>query len=404
MTTLQFNPLDPSMLDDPFDTWKELREKAPVTEFSPNFYYIARYQDAVDVFRNFRSFSNDWLPVSGMFGAEDPEMEKTVQEMDPPRHGPIRRLYLTALAPAKVAAAGPHVSQLCRELVGASVAKGSADLMEDLAIPVPSKVIMHMLGIPESDQSFVRPWIDAIIEGANPTTMISTGGMGFEQVRQHLADFNAYVDGLIAQRKNAAEPPDDLITRMLRHTDEEGHTFHDLEIRTQVRFAIMAGNETTTHLIGNLLYFLARDPALFERIRGDRALGPVFIEEMMRHHSPVQVMFRKCVVETVLEGVTIPAGAQVAIGIGSANRDERIYEHPEQVDIDRGECPAHLGFGTGAHLCVGAPLARLEAQHTLDAVLDLVPAMELAPGFTYEKVDFFFMRGPKRLDVVFPRS
>lgn len=404
MTATLFNPLDTSLLDDPFDIWAELRATAPVTEFAPNFFYIARYEDSLDVFRNFRAFSNDWLPVSGMFGAEDPEQEKTVQEMDPPRHGPVRRLYLTALAPGKVAAAGPRIAELCHEVVGAAAAKPTADLMEDVAIPVPSKVIMHMLGIPESDQTFVRPWIDAIIEGANPTSMIGGGGMGFDQVRQYLAEFNAYIDGLIAQRKGLEDGPDDLITRMLRHTDEEGHTFTDLEIRTQVRFAIMAGNETTTHLIGNLLYFLARDPALLERVRAERALVPVLIEEMMRHHAPVQVMFRKCVADTVVAGVTIPAGAQVAIGIGSANRDEKIYEHADVLDLDRGECPAHLGFGSGAHLCVGAPLARLEAQHTVEAVLDLVPAMELAPGFAYEKVDFFFMRGPKRLDVVFPRS
>lgn len=404
MTATLFNPLDTTLLDDPFDIWAELRATAPVTEFAPNFFYIARYEDSLDVFRNFRAFSNDWLPVSGMFGAEDPEQEKTVQEMDPPRHGPVRRLYLTALAPGKVAAAGPRIAELCHEVVGAAAAKPTADLMEDVAIPVPSKVIMHMLGIPESDQTFVRPWIDAIIEGANPTSMIGGGGMGFDQVRQYLAEFNAYIDGLIAQRKGLEDGPDDLITRMLRHTDEEGHTFTDLEIRTQVRFAIMAGNETTTHLIGNLLYFLARDPALLERVRAERALVPVLIEEMMRHHAPVQVMFRKCVADTVVAGVTIPAGAQVAIGIGSANRDEKIYEHADVLDLDRGECPAHLGFGSGAHLCVGAPLARLEAQHTVEAVLDLVPAMELAPGFAYEKVDFFFMRGPKRLDVVFPRS
>lgn len=402
MTT--FNPLDTEQLADPYERWTEVRGSCPVAEPFPGMTYVARYADALEGFRDYHAFSNAWVPpgILGGGASEDPEQEQTVQEMDPPRHGPMRRMYLTALSPGNVAAAEGYVADVCSRLVARFATRGRADLVAELAVPVPSEVIMHMIGVPEGDHPRVRAWIEHILEMADPTRMMTMGADGaLDDVRVSIDAFNAYVDDQIAQRRRAAAPPDDLITRMIRHVGDDGRRFSDLEIRTQVRFAIMAGNETTTHLIGNLLHTLASRPDLYARVRDDRSLVPVAIEESLRHDSPVQVIFRKAVTERALDGVTIPPDQMVAFGIGCANRDETVWPDAAEFSLDRPGDSRHLAFGSGPHLCVGAPLARLEARQALNAVLDAIPAMSLAPGFEYERVNFFMMRGPKRLDVVF---
>lgn len=403
MTEL-FNPLDTEQLADPYARWADLRRRCPVSEAFPGMTYVGSHAEALDAFRDFHSLSNAWVPpgILGGGASEDPEQEQTVQEMDPPRHGPMRRLYLTALSPGKVAEADAYVGDVCARLVARFADRGRADLVAELAVPLPSEVIMHIIGVPEGDHPQVRAWIEHILEMADPTRMMAMGADGgLDEVQSSIQAFNAYVDNQIAQRRDAADPPDDLITRMINHLGDDGRRFTDLEIRTQIRFAIMAGNETTTHLIGNLLHTLASRPDLYRALRDDRDLVPVAIEESLRHDSPVQVIFRKAVAERALGGVHVPAEQMVAIGIGCANRDEDVWPDAEEFRLDRDERGHHLAFGSGPHLCVGAPLARLETRHAINAVLDAIPAMSLAPGYTYERVSFFMMRGPKRLDVVF---
>lgn len=399
-----FNPLDVEQLVDPYDLWATMRRTCPVAEPFPGMTYVARHRDALEGFRDYHALSNAWVPpgILGGGASEDPEQEQTVQEMDPPRHGPMRRMYLTALSPGRVAEAEPYVREVCARLVAQFAGRPGAELVSELAVPVPSEVIMHMIGVPESDHAQVRAWIERILEMADPTRMMSAGfDDGGGSLRDAIDAFNAYVDDQISLRRRSGSPPDDLITRMIEHVGDDGRRFSDLEIRTQIRFAIMAGNETTTHLIGNLLYTLAARPDLYARLRDDRALVPAAVEESLRHDSPVQVIFRKAVGERCLAGVTIPVDQMVALGIGSANRDDDVYPDAAEYDLDRPRDVNHLAFGSGPHLCVGAPLARLEARAALDAVLDAIPAMSLAPGYAYERVDFFMMRGPKRLDVVF---
>lgn len=399
-----FNPLDTEQLEDPYDRWTELRDRCPVSEPFPGMTYLARTLDVRDGFRDYHSFSNAWLPPGILAGgtSEDPEQEQTVQEMDPPRHGPMRRLYLSALGPGKVAEAEKYIMDVCRRLVAAFAHRGRAELVSELAVPVPSEVIMHMIGVPEADHTRVRAWIARILEMADPARMMMAGTAdALEEVRASVDAFNAYVDDQIATRRSGRVDQDDLITRMIGHVDPDGHSFSDLEIRTQIRFAIMAGNETTTHLIGNLLHTLASRPDLYARVRADRSLVPVAVEESLRHDSPVQVIFRKAARPRDLGGVTIPEGQMVAFGIGCANRDEAEWPAAGEFLLDRPDAPRHLAFGWGAHLCVGAALARLEAAAALNAVLDAIPAMTLSPDFEPKRVDFFMMRGLKSLDVLF---
>jgi cytochrome P450 len=181
----------------------------------------------------------------------------------------------------------------------------------------------------------------------------------------------------------------------------DGHFLTDTEVVTQVRFMLMAGNETTTNLIANLCYELIRIPERYQRVRADRDLLPIAIEESLRHDPPVQLMFRTATEHAELAGCPVAKGERVIVSMGSANRDERVYEHAEEFDLDRGKVTNHLGFGLGPHLCVGAPLARLQTRHVMTALLDAIPEIELSPDFVYEKVNFFVFRGPKHLPVVF---
>jgi cytochrome P450 len=157
-------------------------------------------------------------------------------------------------------------------------------------------------------------------------------------------------------------------------------------------------------MVGNLFFDLLSTPGAYERVRGDRSLVPIAVEECLRRRPVVNVLFRRPAHDCEYAGVKIPAGSVVALGYASANHDEALYPDPDRFDLDRGdEVRRQLGFGWGPHLCVGAPLARLEGAHVLNAVLDRIPQMRLTEGFRYQRVTTFMMRGPVRLDIEMPR-
>jgi len=188
---------------------------------------------------------------------------------------------------------------------------------------------------------------------------------------------------------------------MISHELTDGRHLTDTEVVTQVRFMLMAGNETTTNLIANLCHELIRVPERYQRVRADRELLPAAIEESLRHDSPVQLMFRTATRDIDLAECPIKQGERVIVSMGSANRDESVYDHAAEFDLDRGLVTNHMAFGLGPHLCVGAPLARLQTRILMNELFDHVAEPRLAPDFVYEKVNFFAFRGPKHLPVVF---
>ena len=173
-------------------------------------------------------------------------------------------------------------------------------------------------------------------------------------------DFTAYLDAMIAERKASADPPDDFVTRLIT-TEVDGERLTDLEMRTQLAFLLMSGNETTRHLIANVLETVCTDPALLARLHAERDLVPIVVEESLRHDSPIHVLMRDCLADVTIDDVTIPAGAKVGFGLASANRDER-YVAPDEFRLNRPSAKDHLAFGGGPHVCPGAALARLEGR------------------------------------------
>jgi cytochrome P450 len=208
---------------------------------------------------------------------------------------------------------------------------------------------------------------------------------------------------VIRDRQRASDRPHDLLTSLIESVDDDGHSLSDDKILTHLsKDVVVGGIETTTHLVGNLFYDMLSTPGAYDRVRADRSLIPAAVEESLRQRGPVQILFRVPNRDTEVRGVAIPAGSIVALGYASANHDEAVFECPYDYKLDRGEMARkHLGFGWGIHLCVGAPLARLEMVSALTAVTERIASMSLAPGFEYERVRFFMMQGPTHVDVVF---
>jgi cytochrome P450 len=334
----------------------------------------------------------------GTFGSRESvaDDERIIQAIPEPRHGKMRRIMSTVLAPSKIAKATPFIRELCARLMDDVVAAPKCELVRAYVDPIPTTVIAHVLGIPTADWQQFKRWSDHVVEGLDPRAVRDQERIG--SLSQRHPEFAAYLDDQIAQRHAAAEPPDDIIARFIR-TEIDGERLSDVAIRTQLMVLIIAGNETTRNLIGNAFHTLAGDPGLYARLRTDRSIIPTVVEESLRHDSPVQILTRTCTQNTAIEGVEIPADDAVVFGVGSANRDERYYEEPAAFRLDRPDPWDHVAFGAGPHICPGAALARLEAAIALEVFSERVERVTLAPGYAFDPNPVFWAHGPRSLAV-----
>jgi cytochrome P450 len=275
------------------------------------------------------------------------------------------------------------------------LAARDVDLVAGYSTPIPTTVIAHLLGAPVEDHHKWAEWSDEVVQGTYPTKYRTERGIGLEGAHP---EFTEYVDAQIRVRRDAADPPDDFITRLLT-TEVDGRRLTDVEARTQLVFLFISGNETTRHLISNLCLTLARRPDLFATCRADPSLVDNLVEETLRLMSPIQFLMRTCTHDTSLHGVAIDTDDKVAFGIASANRDAAHFDDPDELRLDRADPKHHLAFGGGPHICPGAALARLEARVAVDALLARVGAMTLDPGYRFEKVPVFWAYGPSSLPV-----
>lgn len=269
--------------------------------------------------------------------------------------------------------------------------------------PIPASVIAHLLGVDPADHARFAEWSDVVVQSTYATKNRREDGEPGEGLAGVAPEFTAYLDTMIAERRAAGDPPDDFVTRLL-HTEVDGQALTDLEMRTQLAFLLMSGNETTRHLIGNLLETVCADPVLLARLRADHDLVPLVVEESLRHDPPIHVLLRDCLRDTTVDGVPIPAGVKVAFGLASANRDEASYPDPDAFVVGRPNPKDHLAFGGGPHVCPGASLARLEGRVALEAFLNRVETAELADGYRREPVPVFWANGPRRLPVILNRA
>jgi cytochrome P450 len=387
------DPLDTSA-GVPYERLAQLRAECPVSQTASGAWFLARYDDVLAATKDLDAFQASFREP----GVVVPPEEQLISEIPEPRHGKIRRIINSAIAQHRIGRVEPFARELCNQLLDGLLAAGGGDLVAEYVTPIPATVIAHLLGADPADYPRFAEWSDVVVQSTYATKNKREDGIDGEGLAGVAPEFTAYLDGMIAERRDAADPPDDFVTRLLR-TDVDDQRLTDLEMRTQLAFLLIAGNETTRHLIGNLLETMCAQPELLEQVRSDRELVATAVEESLRHDPPIHVLMRDCPHGATVDGTAIPAGTKAAFGLASANRDEHMYDDPDAFRLDRPSARDHLAFGGGPHICPGATLARLEGRVALDVFLDRVASARLADGYTREPVPVFWANGPRTLPV-----
>jgi cytochrome P450 len=392
-----FDPFDASQTQNLWERWAAMRREAPITRPMPGFVFVSRYADVKAVFRDNATYSaREGFRAPGVVV---PHEESFLGEIDPPEHMRLRMLMMQAFRPGLEKKAEPFTRAYTNAKLDLLAERGGGDLVETLGIVLPPAVTAHVLGVPTADIDRVGRWGFELLHSTWPATNRTERGEGLGGAFPELA---AFLDEQIAWRRGHASPPDDLITRMIHATDSAGRPLSSLQIRTLCANCLLA-SQSTANLVGNLMHRLLTDVALERRLRAETKWIPSAVEESLRFDAPVLFLFRTAKVDTELAGEKILAGERIVMGIASGNRDERVYERAGEFVIERWPgAPEHLSFGPGPHLCLGNPLARMEARVVLECVLERFPkgGLALAPGYRRTNVPMFLEWGPERLDLV----
>jgi cytochrome P450 len=370
---------------DPYRVYAELRRSEPVKRLQLPMhpgYLVTCYDDV-------RAVLSDGALYSSRSNANgiDLVMGKTILEMDGIEHRRHRNIIAPAFVPKALKGDLPRVvQQLAHDLIDRFAREGRAELVSQFTFTFPLRVLAHIIGVPIDDFHQFHHWaLDVIGFADNPPKALES--------RQKLLDF---LRPIMKMRK--AEPRDDLMS-VLAHAEVEGERLTDEEIQSFLLLLLPAGSDTTYRLIGIALLALATHPEQLEAVRADRSLIAWALEEALRWEAPVQYASRETTAPAQLRGVELPAGAQILVALGSANRDEGRYAEPQRFDINR-RADDHLAFGFGRHFCVGSHLARLEATVALNALLDRLPNLRLDPSQSCQIVGLAF-RAPDRLPALF---
>ncbi|MFI5836567.1 cytochrome P450 [Micromonospora sp. NPDC051300] len=317
--------------------------------------------------------------------------------LDPPDHTRLRRLVSKAFTPRVVATLEPRIRRLTDDLVTAAAARGSMEVVADLAYPLPLRVICELLGVPLADQQLVQEWSARLSEALEPPIPGLVGPAVSREAARARTSFIAYFQALIADRRRA--PRDDLVSHLVA-VEDASDRLDSSDILATCILLINAGHETTVNLIANGVLALLRHPAQLAALRAEPGLAAATVEEVLRYDAPVQITSRVARHDTRLGDAEVSAGDMVVLLLGAANRDPAVYPDPDRFDIRRRNPAPHLAFSAGPHFCLGAGLARLEAQIALSAVTDRLREPRLRAGGISYKANLS-LRGPQVLTVDF---
>lgn len=390
MNKSEINPFD-SESANRYEAFSEMRADAPIHETEGGQLFIVR-QTAVE--QGLKSVDN----FVGSFGdvgqlAEEDTLMAAIAE---PRHGQVRKLFNSALAYNHASQAEPFVRSYVSDCLDDTLARatrdGEVEIMETFARRIPSAVIAEVLGIPKDRIDDFARWSDEVLK------LQGDGDGAKEPISSLHPEFTSYLEEQIRLRLDSESPPNDMITRLLT-AEVDGERLTHRAVLTQTIFLIIAGNETTRNLIGNVIRRLAEDPERYEQVRADRSLVEVFIEESLRFDAPVQLLARTCTEDIQVDGVQLKRGDRILHSIASANRDESVYPDADQFRLDRPKPRDHVGFGAGPHICPGAFLARMETQIAIESLLDRVAKIELAADYVWDPNPVFWALGPRTLRV-----
>jgi cytochrome P450 len=368
-----FDPqrLTADFYESPYTTYAALRTWDPVHRCADGSYFLTRYADLDQVYRDRVRFSSDKRAVFGpVFGVTSPLYAHHTTSLvfnDAPYHTRVRRPLVDALSPSVVRGLEASVTSLVDSLLGRLRDLRKFDLIEDFAAHIPVEVIGNLLRVPREDRGPLRGWSLAILGALEATTTATQRQQGNEAV----SEFTRFLRELIGERRRHPGPDTDLLTALLREKE-----LSQDELLQNCIFLLNAGHETTTNIIGNGLHLLLRTPAAAQRLVENPTLAGSTVEECLRLESPNQLGNRLVSERVTIGGVALEPGTYLTLCIGAANHDPQEFAQPEFFDITR-KPNRHLAFAAGAHACVGMGVARLEAQVALLRVLQKVPELRL---------------------------
>jgi cytochrome P450 len=397
---LEFNPLEPAFIADPYPYYRRLRETAPIFKTHLGFWLATGYEDVALILRDKR-FGKDFVAnMQRRYGEkaclDEPaiaNLSRTMLVLDPPDHTRLRGLVNKAFTARRVADMRPRIKALVDEQLDRVIGKGEMDVMRDLAHRLPVIVICDMLGIPEEHRA---PFLAGSNVNGRILDPVPLTREELDMANRSTQMASVYFKQLCELRRR--EPRDDLTTELVR-AEEAGDKLTSEELDANIGLLFGAGHETTTNLIGNGLLALHRNPDQWERLKADPSLIPNAVEELLRYDSSVQLTGRMTHAEIELSGVRLGPGESIIALLGAANRDPAQYPDPDRLDVAR-EHIRPLSFGGGIHHCLGAQLARLEAELVFTALVERLPNIRLPEKDAPAWRRTFTLRGLSKLPAV----
>jgi cytochrome P450 len=371
LAPVAYSPYAYEIHEDPYPVYARMRAEAPVYRNDElDFWALSRHEDVLAAFRNLDGFSNA-QGVSLEPSAFGPEAHRFMSflALDPPRHTRMRSLVGKGFTPSKVAQMEDHIGAIALEHLEPALDQGTFDFIADFAGKLPMDVISELMGVPRADRSEVRRLADVVVHREDGVFDVPPAGMDAAMT------LVAYYQEMVDERRRSRK--DDLTSALL-DAEIDGDKLTDDEIIAFLFLMVVAGNETTTKLLGNAWYWGWRNPGERAKPFGDPGRVDSWIEETLRYDTSSQMLLRVTRIPMVLHGVEIPEGSRVLLLVGSANRDESVFPDADRYDLDR-DTGRLVSFGSGRHFCMGAPMARLEARIGLTALVDRVASYEIDP-------------------------
>jgi cytochrome P450 len=371
---LVFDPFSEDFFASPYETYRRMRDEAPVYYSEQyDFYALTRHEDVTAAFKDFETYSSAYGVDLGQVRKGQVTEHGSIIAMDPPAHRRMRSLLNKVFTPRAIEAQRNLVIELVDKHLAAVDAAGF-DFVQDFSALFPVDVMTDMQGVPEQDRQQIRLWIDALLHRESGDVEMTEVGL------KAAIDMAVYYFRLIKRRRD--DLGDDLLSKLITaEIERESGVMEPLDNIEITEFATLlggAGAETVTKLIGNAAVVFAQNPDQWTFLQSDRSKIPLAVEELLRYEAPAQYNVRYSLREVTLHGVTIPAGKPVFLVGGSANRDPRAWTDPDRFEIDRDRTQSqNLGLGYGIHSCLGAALARMESAVALEKMLDFMPRYEV---------------------------
>jgi cytochrome P450 len=380
----------------PFSWYRKMQQESPVY-YDPDFmlswgskgsWQVFRHADVKQVLGDYKTFSNDCFP-----NPDDNPISTNLANTDPPIHRNLRSIISKAFVPSVINDLGPWIRHISHEMLDPVLKSGEMDFVHDFAGPIPVRVITRLLGVPDHNYKQVHSWSKAIT--ANPAEIEDFMAV-FQRTQQEMVEFF-----LLLIEERVKNPQKDLISDLIA-AEVDGKKLSKEDLVSFCMILLIAGNDTTTNLLGSTVLTLIEHPEIQEHLIQNPTDIPKVIQEVLRYRSPVQSLSRLVTCDVEIGGHKIKKGEYITVWLGSANHDSSVFPNPEKIDINR-DNHAQISFGHGIHYCIGAPLAKLEATIALEVLFQKVEQIQLKPGATLEVHPSTLFYSLKNLPVTFKK-